>query len=169
MVQSSTLPAGDYLFAIYRWKTTGVRLDESFVPVASNPTIEEELLDLLETAADVNDGPPLQQSDFDQLDRQHHSKWSAARANHIAENRQLVEHRIQSLRVSHRARTAAIADQIARTTNAKIHLMKQSELVRADADFHRRMAELEQAAESGDVLSNAVLFGTVRVIKEEDA
>jgi ATP-dependent helicase HepA len=83
--------------------------------------------------------------------------------DHIAENRQLVEHRIQSLTVSHRARCKSIEDQVARAMNDKIRLMKESELARANVDFNRRMAELQQAANSGDIRSTPVVFGTISV------
>jgi len=70
--------------------------------------------------------------------------------------------------VSHRARRKAIEDQVARATNDKIRLMKESELVRANADFVRRMAELQQAANSGDIRATPVVFGTISVTRECD-
>ena len=65
--------------------------------------------------------------------------------------------------MSHRARCTVIKDQLERATNDKIRLMKQSELARANADFERRMRELEQAAGSGDIHASPVLFGTIAV------
>ena len=106
-------------------------------------------------------------AECDALDVRHHSKWTEARANHIAENRQLVEHRSQSLTVSHRARCKAIENQIARTTNDKIRLMKESELARANADFTRRMEEIQNAASSADILAAPVVFGTIVVRQRE--
>ena len=111
----------------------------------------------------VDDVPLPDRSEFELLDARHHIKWSAAQAEHIATNRQLIDHRIQSLSVSHKARCQLIEDQVLRATNEKIRLMKQSELLRANSDFARRVAELEQAATSGDVHSIAVLFGVLVV------
>jgi hypothetical protein len=54
-------------------------------------------------------------------------------------------------------------DQIAKATNEKIRLMKQSELARANADFDRHLAELRQAGLTGDVRAQPILFGTVLV------
>ena len=96
----------------------------------------------------------------------HHGKWTSAQANHIAENRQHVEHRIQSLKVSHRARCKAIEDQVASATNDKISLMKKSELSRANADFNRRMGELQLAARSGDIHATTVLFGVITITEK---
>jgi hypothetical protein len=45
--------------------------------------------------------------------------------------------------------------------------MKQSELVRANADFDQRMSELQRAASTGDIRANPVVFGTIVVTAEE--
>ena len=102
-------------------------------------------------------------TEFDALDARHHSRWSAALADHITETRQQVEYQNQSLNVSHQARCKAIEDQLNRASNEKIRLMKQSELNRANADFNRRITTLEQAAGSGDIHAQPVLFGTITV------
>ena len=163
--QSAEIPAGTYCFALYCWKKHGVKLDEVLVPVAAVPAVENALLALIQTATEAVSVALSPQVDFDKLDAQHHTKWTAAQANHIAANRQMVEHRIQSLMVSHQARCKAIEDQIARASNEKIQLMKQSELARANADFNRRMEELQQVASSGDIRASAVLFGAIAIIR----
>jgi ATP-dependent helicase HepA len=165
-VQTAAVQPGDYRFALYRWRKQGVKLDEVLVPVASDVAVEKALLTLLASATDNEHGILPPHSQFDLLDAQHHAKWTAAQADHIAHNRQQVEHRIQSLTVSHRARCKAIEDQIARATNDKIQLMKRSELGRANADFSRRMDELQQAASGGDIHASSVLFGTLAVREE---
>ncbi|MGD0088297.1 MAG: helicase-related protein [Planctomycetota bacterium] len=164
-VPSHEIPAGAYCFALYRWKTHGVKLDEFLVPVATNAAVENALLALLQSATDTACATLPPHTEFDALDVLHHRKWTAARADHITANRQQIEHRIQSLTVSHGARCKAIEDQIARATNDKIRLMRQSELARANADFNRRMAELQQAGGRGDIHATAVLFGTITVTK----
>lgn len=154
---------GTYQFALYRWTKHGIRPDEVLVPVSSDVQLEASLLALLQSATDTDPAPLPDAAASDALDLRHHSKWTEAQDIHIAENRQLIEHRIQSLTVSHRARCNAIEDQIARATNDKIRLMKDSELARANADFDRRMAELQQAANSGDIRATPVVFGTITV------
>lgn len=167
-VQTSEIQSGEYRFALYRWKKHGVKLDEVLVPVASDPVVEDTLLALLQTSTEDERASLLPQSYFDELDAQHHAKWTAAQSNHIAENRQQVEQRIQSLTVSHRARCKSIDDQIARATNDKIRLMRQSELARANADFNRRMEELQEAAGSGDIHAAPILFGTLTARIKDD-
>ena len=154
---------GVYPFALYRWAKHGIRPDETLMPVSTDPDVECSLLDLLRSARDFGPVPSEHFDELDAIDSRHHSKWIEARAGHMAGNRQLVEHRIQSLTVSHRARCKAIEDQVVRATNEKIRLMKESELVRANADFARRMEELQVAAKSGDIRATPVVFGTLTI------
>ena len=162
-IQSTDVAAGEYTFGVYRWRKQGVKPDEVLVAVASHPAVEDKLFAWLQTATARKDSALPANAEFDALDERHHTKWRAAQANHIAENRQQVEHRVHSLTVSHRARCRVIEDQIERATNDKILLMRQSELARANADYERRMQELEQAAGSGDIHAAPVLFGTIKV------
>jgi ATP-dependent helicase HepA len=154
---------GKYHFALYSWKKRGVRIDETLVPVATDPILEEQILSLLETASDDLAEDHLAHAEQDALEQKHHAKWLAAQADHIAANRQQVEHRIQSLTASHRARTKAIEDQIERATDDRITLMKQSELARANVDYDRRIELLRTAAESGDIHATAILFGIILI------
>lgn len=141
----------------------GVKPDRMLVPVANDPAIERALLTLLQTSGDCPDGALPSPDICNTLDVRHHTKWAEAQANHIAENRQLVDHRIQSLTVSHRARCKAIEDQLVKATNDKIKLMRESELGRANADFERRMEELQNAASTGDIRTAPVIFGTLTI------
>lgn len=156
-------PRGTFPFALYRWTKQGVRPDESLVPVSLDEQLETSLLKLLELAVDDDSAPPPDSEQCDSLDSRHHGKWLDAQARHVAANREVVEHRIQTLNVSHATRRTAVADQIARANNDKIRLMKESELSRAEADFGVRIAELRRAANAGDIRATPVVFGTLRV------
>jgi hypothetical protein len=164
-VRQADLSPGEHHFAVYRWTKHGVKVDELLVAVTDNPQLEDAIFDLLQKAEVTGLSSLPTPAECDALDGRHHRKWSEAQANHIAENRQLVEYRIQSLNVSHRARCKAIEDQLARATNDKIRLMKEGELARAKADFDRRMAELQQAASGGDIRATPVLFGTIMFVE----
>lgn len=161
--QSADLPPGNYHFALYRWRKSGVKSDEQIVSVANHAAIGDQLLSVFQTATDSNQSVLPSQTEFDQLDLHHHAKWVAAQAGHIAENRQLVEHRINSLNVSHKARCLAVQDQINQATNDKIKLMKKSELTRANADFNEQLAQLRKSAEGGDIHAQPILFGALKL------
>ncbi|OQB27092.1 MAG: RNA polymerase-associated protein RapA [Chloroflexi bacterium ADurb.Bin180] len=161
------LPRGEHAFALYKWTKDGVKRDEVLVAVAAEPKIEAALLTLLQSATDAEQLALPDAALCEALDVRHHDKWMEARANHIAENGLFVEHRLQSLTVSHRARCQAIQDQVEGATNQKIRLMKESELARANADFGRRREETQRAASSADILTSPVVFGTILVTSKE--
>lgn len=162
-VQTEEISPGQYPFAIYRWSKQGVKQDEELIAVSKDSTVERRLFELLKVARSADDLSLPGEEVFEELDVQHHARWVTAQANHITENRQLVEYRRQSLMVSHRARRKVIEEQLARATNEKIQLMKQSELARAEADYSRRIEELERAADSGDIHATPVVFGMLVV------
>jgi ATP-dependent helicase HepA len=162
-VTDECLPAGSYPFAVYQWRKVGVKPNDSLVPVSTSVEVEEELLQLLPIAVD-SANPITDDSDAKRLlEDRHHTKWNQARADHMAHNRELVDHRIQSLATSQLARCQLLRDQIAAATNEKIRTMKQRELVSAQADGDRRMQALKQSAEAADIHSQPVVFGTISV------
>ena len=112
-VQSAEVPPGDYLFGIYRWQKQGVKADEALVPVASASGPGRQAAHAAPDRDDARrrDAAGRTPSSTRWMPR-HHAKWRDAQANHIADNRQQVEHRIQSLTVSHRARCTVIEDQL---------------------------------------------------------
>lgn len=162
-VQSDEVRDGEYPFALYLWQKRGVKSDESLVAVSTDKKLEDRLMKMLPNAMDYSLSPVSCADQLAILDDCHHSKWNAARANHIAQNHELVEHRIQSLTSSHRARCMLLEEQIRAATHSKILLMKQSELTRANADFKRRLDELQKARESGDIHATPVVFGVLAV------
>ncbi|MGE0680613.1 MAG: helicase, partial [Candidatus Binatia bacterium] len=162
-VQIDKIPPGQYPFIIYRWSKQGVKQDEELVAISKDSTVENRLFELLKVAQPADDLSPPGEEVFEELEVQHHAKWVTAQANHMAENRLLVEYRVQNLMVSHQARRKVIDEQLVRATNERIRLMKQSELSRADADYNRRIEELKVAAGSGDIHATPVVFGTLVV------
>ena len=166
--ESDDIAAGQYPFAIYRWSKRGIKPDQSLVAVSNDPTIEASLFSLFQKATDEDAALLPEHTEFEALDARHHAKWSAAKADHVDENRLLVEHRVQSLTVSHGARSLTIEEQISRATNDKIRLMRESELIRANADFDRKVAELQQAANAADIIASPVVLGFVSVNRGAD-
>ena len=162
-VKSETVAPGAYLFALYRWSICGIKPDQSLVAVSDDATIEASLFSLLQHATDADAARLPDRAQFDALDARHHGKWATARGDHMNENRLIIEHRRQSLTVSHRARRKTIEDQISQATDDKIRVMRQSELVRANADFDRKVAELEQATKAADIMATPVVFGILSV------
>ena len=82
----------------------------------------------------------------------------------MAENRELVQHRRQSLSTSHGARCKLLEDQLGSATNDKIRRMKEGELACANYDYEQpgRRAE-ERLSESADIHATLVIQGTLKI------
>ena len=164
-VPSDSLPPGDHRFALHQWRKAGAQPDDSLVAVASDPKLEACILSLLEEAADAPGKAPSDPAATDRLEERHHALWRAARANHVAENRKLVEHRVQSLAISHRARSKVLEDQIEGATDEKIRRMKEGELARANRDCERRIGDLRRLTDSADIHATLVVQGVLTVTR----
>lgn len=168
-VASNEIPAGRYEFAIYQWRFHGIREDLVLKPIASNTAVTEHIGRLLESAVDCPDAMPdgRDASVWDGLDAQHYSLWNDARTRHWQKTQELAEYRRESLSTSHRARIALLEEQLNQATNEKIQKMRRSQITAAEADYARRIQELDIAIERAEVIAGAVAYGVlfVEVIK----
>lgn len=164
-VRTSEIASGSYPFAIYRWQKNGIREDVSFQPICTDPALGERFLALLEQALPFEQEqlPLPEQCIFDELDGQHHRLWSTARAEHQNHNLLLAQYRKESLQTSHKARLGILHEQLSKATDEKIRRMRQSELSRAEADFQRRMEEIQRFEGQADITAQAVAFGVMVV------
>jgi hypothetical protein len=164
-VSSAEVAPGRYPFAVYRWQKHGIREDVSFQPVCADPAAGERFLALLEQALPMESAQTTlpEQPVFEELDGQHHRLWSAARAEHQNHNLLLAQYRKESLQTSHKARLGILHEQLNKATDEKIRRMRQSEIARAEADFDRRIAEIQRAEAQADITAQAVAFGVMVV------
>jgi len=164
-VWDDSVPAGNYPFVIYQWQFHGVREDLVLYPVCDSPELRERIADLLPQGRSINtveqDIPD--QSVFDALDALHYALWHKARSDHQERTKRLAEHRRESLTASHNARVAMFREQLVQATDEKIRRMRQSQLDSANADYERRVQELEQAITQTDITAQPVAYGVIHV------
>ncbi len=162
-VRTSILSAGEYPFSLYLWEKRGVKTDIEIIVMLEKSGAAEQFFALLKEGEIIQGELIMPHSTFETLDTLHHERWATAQGEHKEYNRQLVECRIQSLTVSHRARCAHLDEQVRKATHDKIRLMKQSELARANIDFNRRISELEKLAVGGDIIATPIASGLMFV------
>jgi len=166
MVQSSDVPPGQYEFAIYQWRFHGIKEDLVLRPVASNGGVTSHLNRLLEKATDfvLNGTEDKNMACWDALDDQHYILWSDARARHREKTQKMAEYRRESLATSHRARIALLEEQLRQASNEKIQKMRQSQIAAAEADYARRIQELDIAVEKSDLIAEPVAYGMIQIV-----
>ena len=164
-VKTNEAPAGRYEFVIYQWQFHGIREDQALKPIASSDAVTPLLDRLLEKAVDAttegqgdNDSPV-----WDELEARHYQLWSAARAEHRQRTQELAAYRRESLSTSHRARIGLLNEQLEQANDEKIRRMRQSQIDSAEADYARRIEELDRAIEKADVVHEPVAYGILIV------
>ena len=164
-VQTNEVPAGRYEFVIYQWQFHGIREDQVLKPIASLDVLTPHLDRLLENAVDVatDEQGDSNFAAWDELEAQHYQQWSAARAEHQQRTQELAAYRRESLTTSHKARIGLLDEQLEQANDKKIRRMRQSQIDSAEADYARRIEELDRAIQRADVVHEPVAYGVLIV------
>lgn len=163
--QTNNVQEGRYEFAIYQWQFHGIKEDLVLKPIASSNAVTPHLGRLLEEAVDatLNDQKGGDSPVWDRLDTQHYQLWSETREKHQQRTRELAASRRESLSKSHNARMALLNEQRKQADDEKIRRMRQSQIDRAEADYTRRMQELDSAMEKADIIAEPVAYGVLAI------
>ena len=159
-VRDDNAPTGRYQFVVYQWQFYGLREDLKLRLVASSDAVTPHLGRLLEKAEDAEVG---EQGKWDELEAQHYRLWSEARAEHQQRTKELAAYRRESLATSHRAQMALLGEQLEKASNEKIQRMRRSQIGRAEADYNRRIEELDKAGENVDIVAEPVAYGILNI------
>ncbi|NLI08234.1 MAG: DEAD/DEAH box helicase [Thermotogaceae bacterium] len=164
-VQANDVPTGRYEFAIYQWRFHGIKEDLVLRPVASAEAVTPYLSRLLEKATDLDAdiSNEVHSACWDALDSQHYKLWSDARAKHRQKTQELAQFRRESLTTSHRARIALLEEQLRQADNEKIQRMRQAQISAAEADYARRIQELDIAMEKAEITAEPVAYGVIHI------
>jgi ATP-dependent helicase HepA len=164
IVDASLMP-GTYHFGIWLWQKSGIREEVVLQPICDDQAITDHFLKILEH------GLPLQSEEvrlpdqgvFDHLDSYHHRLWESAQAAHKADNIQLAQSRTESLKTSHQAYVSQLHTLFEQAKEENIRRMRRAQITNSEADFQRRMNELDQAVLRTDIGAQPVAFGVIVV------
>ena len=159
-VRDDDVPASRYQFVVYQWRFYGIREDLKLKLIASSDAVAPHLGRLLERAEDAEIG---EQGEWDELETQHHRLWSEARTEHQQRTQELAAYRKESLATSHQAQMALLREQLEKASNEKIQRMRRSQIGRAEADYNRRIEELDRAEEKVDIVAEPVAYGILDI------
>ena len=162
-VRTNKVPPGRYEFAIYQWRFLGIREHLVLKSIASSELLTPHLNDLLERAADGDTQESQTSIQKDALEKTHQHLWADAREKHRERTQALADYRRESLSTSHQKRVMLLEDKIAQATDPNIQRMRQSELVKAEADYRRRIQEFDEALAQADVTAEPVAYGVLEV------
>lgn len=162
-IVDSNIPPGNYPFSIYHWHYIGLGVNSMLKPVCESLQIMERFFELLNNSLEVESPEALIPSadTFDHLDTRHHEMWVQARSEHMNKTRELAEHKTRSLTESHAARISLLTEQLNSAADERIIKMRQSQIAKAEADFLRRLKEIEETSKRWEILSDRVAQGVL--------
>jgi len=159
------VPPEDYPFAIYRWQYHGIREDVEFRPVTTEPALTGAFLQMLPKAEQFEcSSDVIVRETRDALENRHYEVWSDARAGHIEYTQRVADFRRSSLETSHRARMTLLDAQLTDARNDKIRTMKVAQGRNAEADYERRIREIDESSAKADITTGIVGWGIVQVV-----
>jgi ATP-dependent helicase HepA len=163
-IKASGLPPGRYPYAIYGWRSIGLREDFTFHPVCSQSELASKMLELLESATPHElPAEDITAEEEHDLERIHYHHWVDVRASHIEKVEQTSGVRLASLNTTHKARVSLLGEQRDTASDARIRRMKDSQIETARRDFTRRVESLQKAPSQADVMAEALVFGVLIV------
>ena len=161
--QTDVVPAGRYDFAIYQWQFHGIKEDMVLKPITTSEVLTPHLSHLLEGALDSNTREPHPPPMRDELETLHQRLWAEEREKHRQRTRALAAYRRESLTTSHHARVELLQEQLRQATSENIQRMKQYQIANAEADYNRRLGELDDAMARAEITAKAVAYGVLEV------
>jgi hypothetical protein len=164
-VDDTTQEPGIYPFAVYQWQFHGIQEDMTLCLVTQSENLNSCLTTLLEKGhvLSVDSTTFLSPSEMDTLDSQHYKLWVDTREKHRTRTKEVVQYRRESLTTSHRARLSLLNEQLSQATDEKISRMRRSQITSAEADYARRIQELDIAIERADIIAQPVAFGILKI------
>ncbi len=168
-VSDVEVPAGSYEFVIYQWQLHGIRSDLILKPITTSDVVTNNFTRLLEKATDIQTAnePITDNTAWENLEETHYSIWKKARDEHKSKTIQLSAYQKESLNKSHNARMALLEEQLSQSTDEKIQRMRRSQITNAEADFARRVQDLDIAVERAEITAGVVMHGILTVEVED--
>ena len=165
-----TVPTGRYPFVIYQWRLHGLRDNLELHPISISSEVTSNMKKFLERAKEDNSKnkkiPPP--SIWNELDKNHYHVWQEAREHHKIQTQELAKYRRESLATSHEARISLLEEQLSQAQDENIRRMRRSQINTAEADYARRVQELDIAIERADITAQPVAYGIISIYGEND-
>ena len=162
-VQTQEVPAGRYKFAIYQWHFHGIKEDLALKSITLDEKLTPNLDRLLEKAVDHDDWRASEPFDWKELDKRHYQLWTETLEKHRQNTRELAEYRRESLSTSYQARINLLEYQRAQVDDPNIQRMRGYQIANAEADYNRRIQELDAAMTKADLTTELVAYGILEV------
>ena len=161
---SSTIPTGSYLFSVYAWRFTGFNTYTRLVTICENDAMEEELPDILESAANSQMADATGY-DWSELEGLQISRWMVVRTEHKKDVKNTITFKLESLANNQRNRIRSLEQQVQDAYDDSIRRMRMSELETVQANYARKVDDIQALAAKADIYTTLLVNGVITVME----
>ena len=160
-VKSNELSSGMYPFVVYEWQYKGVKPNNELKVITACNVDSNTMLRLIYKSSDYN-GRFFDMADKE-LEQLHFNLWKAEKEKYLTEAQQIIRFKLESLVSSQRGQVRTIQNQLAKTTNERIKIMRQGQLERLEQSFNEKQEKLKGEIDKCDIIASKLVAGILRV------
>jgi SNF2 family DNA or RNA helicase len=155
-VCSSEVPSGAYPFTLYAWEYQGERPRVAITPVCDNEKVQNEIVNLLQSAVQVEFNTEGLENAWQSLEEKHRNQWEIANAKYRADAQSLCRYKTESL-------TQSLNTRLILAKSRVIENIREGEIANIKADYEARVKRLENIALRADIHHTLLVNGVLMV------
>ena len=160
---SIDIPAGEYPFAVYSWKYSGLKPSKKLVPFCNDTKLESVIFDVMQSSDGIDVDFNAYSSDWDSLEQRQYSILMEAINKYSSDCQTIAELKIASLSNSLRNKLSILEQRLSEAEDPKLKTMYQSMINKEQAEFAVRKEKIQQESSAADIYSERVLNGVIIV------
>ncbi len=160
---SELITPGRYPFAVYAWNYVGINPRFKLVTVCKDSSVNDELMELLQTATSETVSGPVPSSTWDGLEELQVLKWQHEREEHKKAVALMTDYKLEGIRNNYMNQKRLLEAQIADITDNSISRMHRAELENATEKYESKVAEIEESKAVADIHVTLIAKGVMHI------
>lgn len=161
--RSELITPGKYPFAVYAWNYVGITPRFKLVTVCKDAFVNEELIELLQTATSENVSEDVPASTWDGLEELQVLKWQQEKEEHQKTVALMANYKLESIRNNYMSQKRLLEAQIADIMDSSISRMHRVELENATEKYESKVAEIEGSKAQADIHVTLIAKGIIHI------
>lgn len=156
------ISAGKYVFAIYQWDYCGSQRQHTLKAICKNGFLQKELLELLQSAQDVNISLPSEKS-WNELEDLHHQLWQTEQKTYKERMEAERVMKLESLTFQFENSKRALQAKLQDAENDKIRRMYEGQMSKSEFAYKEKCSRLDEGVKQADILFRIFIKGILIV------
>lgn len=163
-IHDETIKSGIYPFAIYSWNYSGLKPTTKLIPISSDKSVDEILIDVLSYSNENTNIDLVQYQDaWDELENLHYKKWLQGRKQYIENNKLESKYRLEQQLSQCDSRMRYLLNRIQGIEDERIKRMYQSQVSKIDMEKLQYKRSYEEFVTKVDIETTLLVKGVLEV------